>query len=149
MKDFHRFRSILTQSYHVAQSCSLNCIERERSGCSAGLTRHDLHLTNWKEPKFSGGFQPRPVGLRHLLFFQYKINSSNVYLIPLCDMADNFTSGRIDGRKGFLAFCVVPLIVNENLQRKKEAHWHTPVFKNVKVNFYWYYGHIANQWIKT
>lgn len=38
------------------------------------------------------------------------------YLITLCNLADDFTSGRIDGWKGFLALGITPLIVDEELK---------------------------------
>lgn len=61
---------------------------------------------------------------------QYLISKSNLasanmhkhsttYLITFCNLADDFTSGRIEGWKGFLAHSIMPLVVNEELEESK------------------------------
>lgn len=55
--------------------------------------------------------------------FTWKTNSSqeNVYLIPLSNLADNFSCGWVDSWEGFLTDCIVPLVVYENLEGKQQS----------------------------
>lgn len=40
----------------------------------------------------------------------------SAYFVSFGHLADNLPCGRVDGREGFLADCIVPFIVDENLQ---------------------------------
>lgn len=54
----------------------------------------------------------------------WKTNPShpnNIYLIALSHLADDFSRGWVDGREGFLADCIVPFVIYENLQGKSQA----------------------------
>lgn len=41
-----------------------------------------------------------------------------IYLISLCNLADDFSSGWIDRRKGFPTHSFLPFIVNKQLKHK-------------------------------
>lgn len=45
----------------------------------------------------------------------------STYLISLSHLADDFSRGWVDGGEGFLADCIVPFVIDENLQGKKPS----------------------------
>lgn len=96
-----------THTQYYQEPKWLNCCTIIRSSCA---------------PKF---IARKPQGSEHGQYFISKSNlaSANMhkhtlpYLITFCNLADDFTSGRIDGWKGFLTHCIMPLIVDEELPR--------------------------------
>lgn len=51
----------------------------------------------------------------------HRSHQGNSYLIALGNLADNLSCRRVDGGEGFLADCVVPFIVYEDLQWEQRS----------------------------